>query len=52
MRLRSPWQPRLAEGSGPPGERLAAALSQDILSGELAVGARLPAQRSRGGCFA
>ena len=45
MRLRSPWQPRLAEGSGPPGERLAAALSQDILSGELAVGARLPAQR-------
>ncbi|WP_249692313.1 PLP-dependent aminotransferase family protein [Stappia sp. WLB 29] len=45
MRLRSPWQPRLADGAGPPGERLAAALSQDILSGELAVGARLPAQR-------
>ena len=45
MRLRSPWQPRLAEGSGSPGERLAAALSQDILSGALEVGARLPAQR-------
>ena len=45
MRLRSPWHPRLAEIDGSPAERLDAALSQDILSGALPVGARLPAQR-------
>lgn len=45
MRLQSPWHPRLAEIDGSPAERLDAALSQDILSGALPVGARLPAQR-------
>ncbi|AQU88476.1 GntR family transcriptional regulator [Komagataeibacter nataicola] len=45
MRLRSPWQPRLPAGDGPPAERLADALAGDILGGRLQSGDRLPAHR-------
>jgi DNA-binding transcriptional MocR family regulator len=45
MLLQSPWQPRLAEGEGPPSERLVAALAEDILEGRLESGARLPPHR-------
>ncbi|WP_044859033.1 GntR family transcriptional regulator, partial [Enterobacter ludwigii] len=45
MRERSPWQPRLAEGNSSPTDRLVQALSDDILSGLLRLGARLPAHR-------
>lgn len=45
MRLESPWIPRLANAAGPVSQRLVAALSEDILSGCLASGDRLPAQR-------
>lgn len=45
MRLQSSWSPRLADGTGSPSDRLAAALSEDILAGRLEVGGRLPAHR-------
>ncbi|HYE49508.1 MAG TPA: PLP-dependent aminotransferase family protein [Azospirillaceae bacterium] len=45
MRLASPWTPRLAGDKGPPSERLAAALAEDIGGGVLAAGARLPPHR-------
>lgn len=45
MRLSSPWVPRLAEGDGPLLDRLVAALVDDIATGTVAVGARLPAHR-------
>lgn len=45
MRERSPWQPHLAEGNSSPTDRLVQALSDDILSGLLRLGARLPAHR-------
>lgn len=45
MRERSPWQPRLAAQTTSPTERLVQALSEDILSGLLPYGARLPAHR-------
>ncbi|BBE74788.1 PLP-dependent aminotransferase family protein [Oharaeibacter diazotrophicus] len=44
MRLASPWTPRLA-GSGLPHERLAAAIAEDLQSGAIAPGDRLPPQR-------
>lgn len=46
MRLRSPWNPRLADAtSSSPCDRLATALSEDILDGSLETGDRLPAHR-------
>jgi DNA-binding transcriptional MocR family regulator len=45
MRLRSPWQPRLVKGELPPSDRLIAALSDDILTGRLEAGMRLPPHR-------
>jgi len=45
MLMQSPWQARLAEGAGPPSERLVAALAGDIIEGRLEAGARLPAHR-------
>lgn len=45
MKLDSPWSPRLAEGDGSPVDRLVAALTEDIGSGHVAPGARLPAHR-------
>lgn len=45
MKLASPWTPRLTEGDGPPFERLAAALVDDIAGGQLGAGDRLPAHR-------
>lgn len=45
MRLSSPWTPRLSDRGETPADRLAAALSQDIASGRLTAGARLPAHR-------
>ena len=45
MRADSPWTPRLAPAAGLAHERLTTALAEDILSGVLPVGARLPAHR-------
>lgn len=45
MLLASPWQPRLADGSGSASERLVEALACDIADGSLPPGARLPAHR-------
>lgn len=45
MRERSPWQPWLAQSSTSPTDQLVQALSEDILSGLLSHGARLPAHR-------
>ncbi len=45
MRLASPWTPRLAETKGPPCQRLVAALAEDIASGAVPGGARLPPHR-------
>lgn len=45
MLLASPWSPRLAAGTGSPGERLVEALARDIADGSLPPGARLPAHR-------
>lgn len=45
MKLSSSWPPRLADGDGAPADRLAEALGEDIASGALAAGARLPAHR-------
>lgn len=45
MKLASPWMPRLAPGEGPPFERLAAALADDIAAGVIGAGDRLPAHR-------
>ncbi|MDQ0996116.1 DNA-binding transcriptional MocR family regulator [Phyllobacterium ifriqiyense] len=45
MRLKSPWSARLAESEGNPSHRLLEALSQDILSGHLKGGDRLPPHR-------
>lgn len=45
MRLRSSWEPYLANGNASPAERLAEAIGNDILSGKLKVDERLPAHR-------
>jgi len=45
MRLKSPWKARLTDGEGNPSTRLLEALSEDILSGLLAGGDRLPPHR-------
>lgn len=45
MLLKSPWKPRIAKGSDPLYRRLATALTEDLLSGRLPPGARLPAHR-------
>jgi DNA-binding transcriptional MocR family regulator len=45
MRLRSPWKPRLADGSGLLFEKLATAVVQDLSAGRIPPGARLPAHR-------
>ncbi|MGJ4860225.1 PLP-dependent aminotransferase family protein [Labrys sp. La1] len=45
MKLASPWVPHLAQGGGPPFERLAAALADDIAAGLIGAGDRLPAHR-------
>lgn len=45
MKLESPWKPRLADAGGLIHERLVLALAQDILSGALPSGARLPPHR-------
>lgn len=45
MRLKSPWNARLADGKGNPSHRLLEALSEDILSGHLKGGDRLPPHR-------
>lgn len=45
MRLKSPWAPRMMESEGTPSDRLIEAISEDILSGLLHDGDRLPAQR-------
>lgn len=45
MLLRSPWIPRLASAAGNASERLALALTDDIVEGRLAGGDRLPAHR-------
>lgn len=49
MKLDSPWQPRLADSGGLIHERLAAAITQDILSGNIPTGARLPPHRQVAG---
>lgn len=46
MRERSPWQPRLSSNATSPTEQLVEALAEDILSGSLQHGARLPAHRN------
>ncbi|WFU12921.1 PLP-dependent aminotransferase family protein (plasmid) [Rhizobium sp. CB3090] len=45
MLLKSPWEPRLAKGNEPIYHRLAAAIAEDLISGKIPPGARLPAQR-------
>lgn len=45
MRLKSSWEPRLAAGSQPVFQRLAIAIAQDLNSGIIEPGARLPAHR-------
>ncbi|TIL83542.1 MAG: PLP-dependent aminotransferase family protein [Mesorhizobium sp.] len=45
MQLKSPWEPRLAVGSEPIYQRLAAAIAEDLSSGKIPPGARLPAHR-------
>lgn len=45
MRLSSPWTPRMSETPGTPSERLARALAEDIASGALPPGARIPPHR-------
>lgn len=45
MRLSSPWVPRLSDPPGTPSERLAKSLGQDIVSGALPPGTRLPPHR-------
>lgn len=45
MRLLSPWKARLADTMGPLHERLVTALAEDITSGVLPIGARLPPHR-------
>lgn len=45
MKLQSPWKPRLADGSDVASKRLQAALTEDIASGLLRPGDRLPAHR-------
>lgn len=45
MRKRSPWQPRLADGTATAAERLMQAMSEDIFEGRLTSGDRLPAHR-------
>lgn len=45
MRLRSPWKPRLSDGSGLLFEKLAQAVVQDLSAGRIPPGARLPAHR-------
>src|SRR5215207_3314705 len=45
MRLISPWQPRLGKQPGTPFERLVRALTEDITSGAVPAGSRLPAHR-------
>ena len=46
MREASPWRPRLGAVPGPASERLVSALSEDITSGVVPAGTRLPAHRS------
>jgi len=45
VKLESQWKPRLAQDEGLVHERLVIALTQDILSGEIPCGARLPPHR-------
>lgn len=45
MKLESPWSPRLSESTGLIHERLVVAITQDILSGSIPSGARLPTHR-------
>lgn len=45
MKLLSPWTSRLADSDGLIHERLVVAVTQDILSGEIPSGARLPTHR-------
>ncbi|MDR7127289.1 PLP-dependent aminotransferase family protein [Pseudotabrizicola sp. 4114] len=45
MRLKSPWLPRMTDGEGHASDRLTNAISEDILSGHLQGGDRLPAHR-------
>lgn len=45
MKLESPWTPRIASSIGPLHERLANAISDDILAGRIPAGARLPTHR-------
>lgn len=45
MRLQSPWTPRLSDNGNTTANRLVEALSEDILSGQLLGGDRLPAHR-------
>ena len=45
MRLPSPWKGRLADTAGPLHERLVTALAEDIASGVIPIGARLPPHR-------
>jgi DNA-binding transcriptional MocR family regulator len=45
MNIESPWRPRLVSDTGSPCDRLVGALADDIMSGRLESGARLPAHR-------
>lgn len=45
MNIESPWRPRLVSEAGSPCDRLVEALADDIMSGRLESGARLPAHR-------
>jgi Transcriptional regulators containing a DNA-binding HTH domain and an aminotransferase domain (MocR family) and their eukaryotic orthologs len=45
VKLESPWKPRLSDTDGLIHERLTVAITQDILAGQLATGARLPTHR-------
>jgi DNA-binding transcriptional MocR family regulator len=46
VRTPSAWTPRLAAGEGPPSERLARAVAEDVRDGRLPPGARMPPHRA------
>lgn len=45
MREKSPWTPRIADGTGPIYQRITAAIIEDVEAGKIPHGTRLPAQR-------
>ncbi|WP_095204645.1 PLP-dependent aminotransferase family protein [Mesorhizobium carmichaelinearum] len=45
MFLKSPWEPRLSPAGGPIYQRLAAAITEDMINGKIPPGSRLPPHR-------